>query len=69
MSTQSTPRLARSWNGAESGAPVVHAGEPDLSAKALGLRHLAAKNARIKAEQDKLLLAVRATQGEGGTRG
>jgi hypothetical protein len=33
--------------------------DPDLSAKALGLRHLAAKNARIKAEQDKQLLAVR----------
>lgn len=57
-STSSTPRIASSWT-ANDHAVTAPLAEPDLSARALGIRHLAAKNARIKAEQDKQLLANR----------
>lgn len=54
MSSRSTPRsLAPLDSNADLAVPVT-----DLSAKSLGIRHLAAKNARMKAEQDKQLLAV-----------
>jgi len=53
LSQQSTPR-----NGS-SALLEPGGGRPDLSARALGVRHLAAKNARIKSEQDKQLLTNR----------
>ncbi|KAG8460188.1 hypothetical protein KFE25_004436 [Diacronema lutheri] len=56
MSVRSAPRRTSAPPELAADAPRLAS---ELSAKALGIRHLAAKNARQKAEQDKQLLANR----------